>query len=79
VAHRLGVTHFVDDRLDVPAYLESVEHRYLSVGGRAEPVASPRRLPDWVTVGRTWPELVDVMVVSPRPPMTHPGQGGLRR
>ena len=37
VCQHFGVTHFIDDRLDVLAYLDTVEHRYLFLGGTAEP------------------------------------------
>ncbi|MEV6347073.1 hypothetical protein [Actinoplanes sp. NPDC051851] len=36
VCARLGVTHFVDDRLDVLGFLETVPHRYLFGGERRE-------------------------------------------
>lgn len=56
VCQRFGVTHFVDDRLDVLAYLDTVEHRYLFLGGTPEPApAGP--IPNWATVVTTWPEL----------------------
>lgn len=55
VCARLGVTHFVDDRLDVLACLDTVEHRYLFTGGAGEP--PPVDLPSWVTVAETWAEL----------------------
>jgi hypothetical protein len=54
VCERLGITHFVDDRLDVLAYLESVEHRYLFTGGADEP-APAIGLPAWATPAETWP------------------------
>jgi hypothetical protein len=54
VCRRLDVTHFVDDRLDVLAYLESVEHRYL-FGGRRDDV------PEWATAVATWAELARVL------------------
>jgi hypothetical protein len=57
VCERLGVTHFVDDRLDVLVHLTTVPHRYLFVGGRAEP--EPRAvLPGWVTMAETWSGLL---------------------
>ncbi|WP_117214339.1 hypothetical protein [Allorhizocola rhizosphaerae] len=48
VCERLGITHFVDDRLDVLAHLESVEHRYL-FGRHPTPA-----LPEWATPVATW-------------------------
>lgn len=62
VCERLGVTHFVDDRLDVLAYLEMVSHRFLFTGGTGERPA--RELPAWVTVVASWAELVGSMDVS---------------
>ncbi|GIG87371.1 hypothetical protein [Plantactinospora endophytica] len=56
VCERLGITHFVDDRLDVLAYLEAVPHRYLFGGGIDDrPPAGD--VPDWATVTDTWPDL----------------------
>jgi hypothetical protein len=56
VCERLGVTHFVDDRLDVLAYLETVEHRYLFLDGREDPGAPP-----WATVVADWTELTGLL------------------
>ncbi|WP_189335451.1 hypothetical protein [Actinoplanes ianthinogenes] len=55
VCERLGVTHFVDDHLAVLAHLDSVEHRYLFLGGADEP--PPPVIPPWATVVHTWGEL----------------------
>lgn len=57
VCEQLGVTHFIDDRLDVLGHLTTVDHRYLFIGGLGdhEPPAS---VPRWVTVADTWPRLV---------------------
>jgi hypothetical protein len=60
VCARLGITHFVDDRLDVLGYLTTVEHRYLFTGGAAEP-APARELPDWATLAGTWDDLVALL------------------
>lgn len=57
VCQRLGITHFVDDRLDVLAHLDTVEHRYLFLGGTAEPVT--QTIPPWATVVYEWAELMD--------------------
>lgn len=59
VCERLGITHFVDDHLDVLAYLDSVEHRYLFLGGTDEPVSPD--VPPWATVTRDWAELAKLM------------------
>ena len=42
ICERLGVTHFIDDRLDVLAHLASVDRRYLFTGGLGGHDA-----PDW--------------------------------
>ncbi|WP_211240835.1 hypothetical protein [Hamadaea tsunoensis] len=55
VCERLGITDFVDDRLDVLAYLETVDRRYLFTGGTAEATAG--ELPDWVTAVDSWAAL----------------------
>lgn len=56
VAHALGITHFVDDRLDVLDNLSSVPHRFLFTGGLGShtvPVDVPTgivRVNDWSTL-----------------------------
>jgi hypothetical protein len=60
VCARLGVTHFVDDRLDVLGHLETVAHRYLFLGGLGDQQA-PREVPSWATVTRTWAEVVEAV------------------
>lgn len=55
VCARLGVTHFVDDRLDVLAHLATVDHRYLFTGGCDD---EPVDVPDWATVVADWPGAV---------------------
>jgi len=63
VCQRLGVTHFVDDRLDVLAHLNTVEHRYLFLGGTDDrPEAG--RIPDWATATDTWTELTVLLRIS---------------
>lgn len=61
ICERLGVTHFVDDRLDVLGHLASVDQRYLFIGGLGdhEPAAL---VPGWVTVIDAWPRLVALLV-----------------
>jgi hypothetical protein len=63
VCQRLGITHFVDDRLDVLSYLDTVAHRYLFLGGTDERVPQDG-LPDGVTAAGTWPELVSLLQQS---------------
>jgi hypothetical protein len=60
VCQRLGITHFVDDRLDVLVHLDTVEHRYLFLGGTDEPTPD-RRLPDWATTVDTWARLTALL------------------
>ncbi|MEV1328808.1 hypothetical protein AB0J20_04430 [Micromonospora costi] len=57
IARRLGLTHFVDDRLEVLGYLGTVPHRYLFHGRPAEIAAHRAQLPGVRRVG-SWPELV---------------------
>src|SRR5690606_35305668 len=63
VAARLGVTHFVDDQLDVLDHLESVPHRYLFTGGLGgeEPPAS---VPGWAVRADTWRKLTGMILVT---------------
>ncbi|MFC6021935.1 hypothetical protein ACFP2T_37960 [Plantactinospora solaniradicis] len=63
VCQRLGITHFVDDRLDVLAYLDTVEHRYLFLGGTDEQVQDGS-LPDWATTTDTWAGLAALLAES---------------
>lgn len=64
VCQRLEVTHFVDDRLDVLAYLETVGHRYLFRGGTGPQDPPPGGLPEWVTPVETWAELVTLLTAA---------------
>lgn len=61
VCERLGITHFIDDRLDVHRHLETVEHRYLFTGGLGchEP---PIRVDDGVMVVNSWSRLVGLLM-----------------
>ncbi|MEV4758817.1 hypothetical protein AB0J86_27485 [Micromonospora sp. NPDC049559] len=60
VCQRVGITHFVDDRLDVLAHLDTVEHRYLFLGGTGEQVPADA-VPGWATAVDTWPELAALL------------------
>jgi hypothetical protein len=62
----LGITHFVDDRLDVLGHLATVAHRYLFTGGLGDG-RPPAEVPPWATVANTWSELVDQIQWSTRP------------
>jgi hypothetical protein len=58
VCRRVGVTHFVDDRVDVLAALTTVSNRYLFSAAWAPSVALPRRrrsMSSAPTPGRSWP------------------------
>ncbi|MGI5215344.1 hypothetical protein [Plantactinospora sp. CA-290183] len=61
IAAALGLTHFVDDRLEVLSYLETVPHRFLfrprepEVRAHREHLATVRRV-------ESWPELVTCLV-----------------
>jgi hypothetical protein len=58
VCRRLGVTHFVDDRLDVLRHLTTVERRYLFVGGLGRhPAPDPAQVPKWAEVVDSWAQL----------------------
>lgn len=56
VCQRLGITHFIDDRLDVLAYLDTVEHRFLFTGGSEQP-GPAEAMPAWARPIETWPDL----------------------
>jgi hypothetical protein len=61
VAANLGLTHFVDDRLEVLGYLTTVKHRFLfrprdgEVAAHRDRLAAVRRV-------ETWPELVTALL-----------------
>lgn len=63
VCRRLSITHFVDDRLDVLAYLDTVEHRYLFTGGTSGH-APGAEVPGWATVVTTWTDFATEMQAS---------------
>ena len=53
----LGVTHFVDDRLDVLEALGSVANQYLFTGGQVGAASAPK-VPKRFVLAQTWPGLV---------------------
>lgn len=53
---RLGITHFVDDRLDVLNVLTTVHHRYLFTGGLGDN-EPPDRVPQGIDMVDNWVEL----------------------
>jgi hypothetical protein len=56
VCRRLGITHFVDDRVDVLTTLATVAHRYLFTGGLGTD-PPPSDVPGDIEVHATWAEL----------------------
>jgi hypothetical protein len=59
ICAKLGVTHFVDDRLSVLNLLPDVAHRYLFTGGVGSADAPVHRdLPEGIEWATTWPDLV---------------------
>ncbi|WP_405434135.1 hypothetical protein [Micromonospora sp. NBC_00617] len=60
IARQLELTHFVDDRLEVLGYLDSVPHRYLFRPRRAEVAAYAALLPR-VRPVQSWAELADLL------------------
>jgi len=72
IAVRLGLTHFVDDHLDVLGHLRSVPHRYLFLGGLPPGSPAPSAPRDVRTVA-SWPDLVALALSSLQlgPPHRH--------
>jgi hypothetical protein len=65
VCTKLGVTHFVDDRLSVLNLLPDVSRRYLFTGGLGSSDAPVHRdLADGIVRVDTWPELVEALTRS---------------
>ncbi|MEU8393410.1 hypothetical protein [Micromonospora sp. NPDC048842] len=60
IAGRLGLTHFVDDKLEVLGYLDSVPHRFLFRPRRAEVAAHAAMLPRVRRV-ESWSELTPLL------------------
>lgn len=56
VCERLGITHFVDDRVDVLRVLDTVPHRYLFTGGLGKTPA-PKDPPRDFSVIDSWVDL----------------------
>ena len=57
VCARMGITHFIDDRLEVLQHLDTVEHRYLFTGALGEH-DQPPHVPSWATLVDSWDELL---------------------
>ena len=62
ICEALGITHFVDDRLEVLGYLESVPHRFLFDPEASEVAANLRHLPGVMPVNG-WTEILDTLLV----------------
>lgn len=60
IARRLGLTHFVDDKLEVLGYLDSVPHRILFRPRKAEVAAHAALLPRVRRV-ESWSELTPLL------------------
>lgn len=63
ICEELGVTHFVDDRLDVLRHLSTVRHKVLFQGHQKELRKFAHLLPT-VTHVESWPEVVDVLTLA---------------
>jgi hypothetical protein len=57
ICERFGVSHFVDDRLDVLLHLKTVPRRYLFVGGNPADERADE-VPDGIRVIENWVALV---------------------
>ena len=64
VCRTAGVTHFVDDRLDVLENLATVSHRYLFIGGLGPEGRVPSQVPAGVVLARSWPQLASQLRVT---------------
>lgn len=64
VCTRLGVTHFVDDRLDVLEALTTVSHRYFFVGGLGSQTRPLTDVPAGIKSIETWPHLAAAIRAS---------------
>ena len=60
ICKRLGVTHFIDDRMDILQRLTTVEHRYLFLGGLGSHKA-PQHSPRVLQRVLTWGSLVQLI------------------
>jgi hypothetical protein len=68
IAERLGLTHFVDDRLEVLSHLTTVPHRYLFRPDDAEVERFRAHLPT-VRRAESWADLVETLARTPRSPL----------
>jgi hypothetical protein len=63
ICDELGITHFVDDRLEVLSYLATVEHRFLFDPDPAEVAEFAEHLAG-VSVVEDWPALCDAVLAT---------------
>jgi hypothetical protein len=66
-AARLGLTHFVDDRVDILQSLVTVPHRYLFLGGLGS-TPRPSIVPPDLVVTESWPEIATAVGSTLRGP-----------
>ena len=57
ICEKLGITHFVDDRLEVLGYLTSVKTRYLYCSVEREVLRFAKHLPSVIRV-QSWQEII---------------------
>jgi hypothetical protein len=60
VCTEIGITHFVDDLLEVLVHLTTVPHRYLFTGGLGHNTP-PACVPGWAVTATGWPQLVELL------------------
>ncbi|OHV34131.1 MULTISPECIES: hypothetical protein [Pseudofrankia] len=63
VCARLGITHFIDDRLDVLVHMTTVPHRYLFLGDAPERTAS-EPVPPWAVPATSWTDLAVLLAAG---------------
>ena len=65
MCERLGVTHFVDDRISVLSQMPSVPHLYLFTGGLREGSRPAKRdIPSGIVAVDNWPTLHRLLTES---------------
>ncbi len=63
ICEELGITHFIDDRLEVLSYLETVRHKYLFNPEENE-VAKNKQYLSQVKIVRNWREIMQDLLTS---------------
>lgn len=69
ICEELGVTHFIDDRLDVLQHLTTVQHRVWFTGGTSEAAGDK---PGWTERVDTWDRVVRHIETTLRRAGAHP-------